>query len=134
MSTVGDIGHIDEDGYLYLTDRASFMIISGGVNIYPQECENLLVTHPRVADAAVFGVPNPEMGEEVKAVVQLEPGFEPGHDIEAELIAFCRANLAHLKCPRTIDFEAALPRLPTGKLMKAALRERYWKGHASRIV
>ena len=78
MSTVGDIGYVDEDGYVYLTDRASFMIISGGVNIYPQECENLLVTHPKVADAAVFGVPNEEMGEEVKAVVQLMPGFEPG--------------------------------------------------------
>ena len=118
MSTVGDIGYVDEDGYVYLTDRASFMIISGGVNIYPQECENLLITHPKVADAAVFGVPNEEMGEEVKAVVQLAPGVEPGPDIEAELIAFCRANLAHPKCPRSIDFEPELPRLPTGKLYK----------------
>src|SRR5271157_3070284 len=123
MSTVGDIGYVDEDGYVYLTDRATFMIISGGVNIYPQECENLLVTHPKVADAAVFGAPNEEMGEEVKAVVQLAPGFEPGPDIEAELIAFCRANLAHPKCPRSIDFEPELPRLPTGKLYKASLRE-----------
>jgi long-chain acyl-CoA synthetase len=134
MSTLGDIGYVDEDGFVYLTDRASFMIISGGVNIYPQECENLLVTHPKVADAAVFGAPNEEMGEEVKAVVQLAPGFEPGPAIEAELIAFCRANLAHHKCPRSIDFEAALPRLPTGKLYKASLRERYWKGHKSRIL
>ena len=134
MSTLGDIGYVDEDGYVYLTDRASFMIISGGVNIYPQECENLLVTHPKVADAAVFGAPNEEMGEEVKAVVQLAPGFEPGPAIEAELIAFCRANLAHHKCPRSIDFEAELPRLPTGKLYKASLRERYWKGHKSRIL
>jgi long-chain acyl-CoA synthetase len=134
MSTLGDIGYVDEDGYVYLTDRASFMIISGGVNIYPQECENLLVTHPKVADAAVFGAPNEEMGEEVKAVVQLAPGFEPGPALEAELIAFCRANLAHHKCPRSIDFEAELPRLPTGKLYKASLRERYWKGHKSRIL
>jgi long-chain acyl-CoA synthetase len=133
MSTLGDIGHVDEEGYVYLTDRASFMIISGGVNIYPQECENLLVTHPKVADAAVFGVPNEEMGEEVKAVVQLAPGFLAGPEIEAELIAFCRENLAHHKCPRSIDFEAELPRLPTGKLYKASLRERYWRGHKSRI-
>ncbi|HEX9168694.1 MAG TPA: AMP-binding protein [Roseiarcus sp.] len=133
MSTLGDIGHVDEEGYVYLTDRASFMIISGGVNISPQECENLLVTHPKVADAAVFGVPNEEMGEEVKAVVQLAPGFLAGPEIEAELIAFCRENLAHHKCPRSIDFEAELPRLPTGKLYKASLRERYWRGHKSRI-
>jgi long-chain acyl-CoA synthetase len=134
MSTVGDIGYVDEDGYVYLTDRASFMIISGGVNIYPQECENLLITHPKVADAAVFGAPNAEMGEEVKAVVELAPGFEPGPEMEGELIAFCRERLAHPKCPRSIDFEAELPRLPTGKLMKASLRERYWKGHKSRIL
>ncbi len=134
MSTVGDIGYVDEEGYIYLTDRASFMIISGGVNIYPQECENLLVTHPKVADAAVFGAPNDEMGEEVKAVVQLMPGHQPGEAIEAELIAFCREHLAHLKCPRTVDFEAQLPRLPTGKLYKTALRDRYWKGHKSRIL
>ena len=134
MSTLGDIGRIDEQGYVYLTDRASFMIISGGVNIYPQECENLLVTHPKVADAAVFGAPNEEMGEEVKAVVQLAPGFTPGADTEAELIAYCRDHLARYKCPRSIDFEAELPRLPTGKLYKAALRERYWKGHRSRIL
>ena len=134
MSTVGDIGHVDAEGYVYLTDRAAFMIISGGVNIYPQECENLLVTHPKVADVAVFGVPSAEMGEEVKAVVQLMPGFEPGPEVEAELIAFCRAHLAHPKCPRSIDFEAELPRLPTGKLYKGPLRDRYWKGHESRIV
>ncbi len=134
MSTVGDIGYVDEEGYLYLTDRSTFMIISGGVNIYPQECENLLITHPKVADAAVFGAPNEEMGEEVKAVVQLAPGFEPGPGMEAELIAFCRENLAHPKCPRSIDFEPELPRLPTGKLYKASLRDRYWKGHKSRIL
>ena len=110
MSTVGDIGHVDAEGYVYLTDRAAFMIISGGVNIYPQECENLLITHPKVFDAAVFGVPNEEMGEEVKAVVQLAPGFEPGPETEAELIGFCREHLAHHKCPRSIDFEARVAR------------------------
>jgi long-chain acyl-CoA synthetase len=134
MSTLGDIGRIDEEGYVYLTDRASFMIISGGVNIYPQECENLLVTHPKVADAAVFGAPNEEMGEEVKAVVQLIPGVPPGVETETELIAYCRDHLARYKCPRSIDFEHELPRLLTGKLYKAALRERYWKGHRSRIM
>jgi long-chain acyl-CoA synthetase len=134
MSTVGDIGRVDEEGYVYLTDRAAFMIISGGVNIYPQECENLLITHPKVADAAVFGVPNDEMGEEVKAVVQLMPGLEPDAEAEAELIGFCRDHLAHHKCPRSIDFEAQLPRLPTGKLYKGPLRDRYWKGHKSHIL
>ena len=134
MSTVGDIGYVDQEGYVYLTDRAAFMIISGGVNIYPQECENLLITHPKVADAAVFGVPNEELGEEVKAVVQLMPGVEPGPATAAELIAFCRENLAHLKCPRSIDFEADFPRLPTGKLYKTPLRDRYWAGHKSRIL
>jgi long-chain acyl-CoA synthetase len=134
MSTVGDIGYVDEEGFIYLTDRDSFMIISGGVNIYPQECENLLVTHPKVRDAAVFGVPNEEMGEEVKAVVQLMPSVEPGPATEAELITFCRKHLAHVKCPRSIDFEDDFPRLPTGKLYKTALRDRYWKGHKSRIL
>jgi long-chain acyl-CoA synthetase len=134
LSTVGDIGYVDDAGYVYLTDRASFMIISGGVNIYPQECENLLITHPKVADAAVFGAPNEEMGEEVKAVVQLMPGFEPGASMEAELIGFCRDRLAHHKCPRSVDFEGKLPRTPTGKLFKGPLRDRYWKGHKSRIV
>ena len=134
MSTVGDIGRVDEDGYVYLTDRAAFMIISGGVNIYPQECENLLITHPKVADAAAFGVPNEEMGEEVKAVVQLMPGFEPGPEMEAELIGFCRDRLAHHKCPRSVDFEAQLPRSATGKLYKGPLRDRYWKGHKSHIL
>jgi long-chain acyl-CoA synthetase len=134
MSTVGDIGHVDADGYVYLTDRAAFTIISGGVNIHPQECENLLVTHPKVADVAVFGVPNEEMGEEVKAVVQLMPEISRGQAVEAELSAFCRDHLAHHKCPRSIDFEAQLPRLPTGKLYKGPLRDRYWKGHKSRII
>ena len=134
MSTVGDVGYVDNDGYLYLTDRATFMIISGGVNIYPQECENLLITHPKIADAAVFGVPNPDLGEEVKAVVQPMPGISPGPDLAEELIAFCSTSLSRQKVPRSIDFEAELPRLPTGKLYKRLLRDRYWGNKTSRIV
>jgi len=134
MSTVGDVGYVDEDGYLYLTDRKTYMIISGGVNIYPQETENLLVTHPKVMDAAVFGVPNEDLGEEVKAVVQPAEGVEPGPALERELIEFCREHLAHYKCPRTVDFEDELPRLPTGKLYKRLLRDRYWQGHQSSIL
>jgi long-chain acyl-CoA synthetase len=134
MSTVGDVGYVDEDGYLYLTDRATFMIISGGVNIYPQECENLLITHPKIADAAVFGVPNPDLGEEVKAVVQPMPGVSPGQELADELIAFCSQSLSRQKVPRSIDFEAELPRLPTGKLYKRLLRDRYWGNKTSRIV
>ena len=134
MSTVGDVGYVDDDGFLHLTDRSTFMIISGGVNIYPQECENLLTVHPKVADAAVFGVPNEDLGEEVKAVVQLIAGEQPSPALEAELIAYCQVHLAKLKCPRTIDFDAALPRLPTGKLYKKPLRDRYWAGKKSRIV
>ena len=134
MSTVGDVGYVDDDGYLNLTDRATFMIISGGVNIYPQECENLLITHPKIADAAVFGVPNPDLGEEVKAVVQPMPGISPGPDLAEELIAFCHQSLSRQKVPRSIDFEAELPRLPTGKLYKRLLRDRYWGNKTSRIV
>ncbi len=134
MSTVGDVGYVDDDGYLYLTDRKSYMIISGGVNIYPQETENLLITHPKVADAAVLGVPNEDLGEEVKAVVQLELGVEPGEAIERELIDFCHEHLARFKCPRTIDFTDELPRLPTGKLYKRLLRDKYWEGHTTHIV
>jgi long-chain acyl-CoA synthetase len=134
MGTVGDVGYVDADGYLHLTDRATFMIISGGVNVYPQECEDLLITHPKVADAAVFGVPNDDLGEEVKAAVQLMPGHVPGPDAAAELIAFCGQHLARQKVPRSIDFEAELPRLPTGKLYKRILRDRYWGGRTSRIV
>jgi long-chain acyl-CoA synthetase len=134
MSTVGDVGYVDDDGFLYLTDRSTFMIISGGVNIYPQECENLLITHSKVADAAVFGVPNEEMGEEVKAVVQPMAGVPPGPELEAELIAFCQQHLAKLKCPRTVDFMDQLPRLPTGKLYKKPLRDKYWGDKKSRIL
>lgn len=134
MGTAGDVGYVDTDGYLYLTDRTTFMIISGGVNIYPQECEDLLITHPKVADAAVFGVPNTDLGEEVKAAIQLMPGIDPGPEVEGELIAFCGQHLARQKVPRSIDFESELPRLPTGKLYKRILRDRYWEGKTSRIV
>jgi long-chain acyl-CoA synthetase len=134
MSTVGDVGYVDDDGFLYLTDRATFMIVSGGVNIYPQECENLLITHPKVADAAVFGVPNEDLGEEVKAVVQAMPGVPTDSRLVDELTAFCAEHLSRQKCPRSIDFEAELPRLPTGKLYKRVLRDRYWGDRKSRIV
>ena len=134
MSTVGDVGYVDADGYLYLTDRKTYMIISGGVNIYPQETENLLITHPKVFDAAVIGVPNDDLGEEVKAVVQPAPGVATGPELERELIEFCRSQLAHFKCPRTVDFEDELPRLPTGKLYKRLLRDRYWEGRSTSIV
>jgi long-chain acyl-CoA synthetase len=134
MGTAGDVGYLDADGYLHLTDRASFMIISGGVNIYPQETEDQLITHPKVADAAVFGVPNEDLGEEVKAVVQLMPDVDPSPEIASELIAWCGQHLARHKVPRSVDFEPELPRLPTGKLYKRLLRDRYWQGHASRIV
>ena len=110
------------------------MIISGGVNIYPQETENLLVTHPKVADAAVFGVPNADLGEEVKAVVQPMPGVEGTPELDRELIAFCQEHLSKQKCPRSVDFDAELPRLPTGKLYKKALRDRYWGEGQSRIL
>ena len=110
------------------------MIISGGVNIYPQECENLLITHPAVADAAVFGVPNEDLSEEVKAVVQPMPGIYPTADLAEELIVFCRQHRSHIKCPRSVDFEEELPRLPTGKLYKRLLRDRYWSERKSRLV
>ncbi|MEE6138376.1 acyl-CoA synthetase [Mycobacterium sp. 050128] len=132
--SLGDMGYVDEDGYMYLTDRSTFMIVSGGVNIYPQEAENLLVMHPKLVDAAVFGVPNDEFGEEVKAVVQPVAGVETGPDLEAELIAYCRDHLAGYKCPRTVEFDPELPRDPNGKLYKRRIRERYWQGRASRIV
>jgi long-chain acyl-CoA synthetase len=133
MCTVGDVGYVDKDGYVYLTDRKTFMIISGGVNIYPQETENLLATHPKVADAAVFGIPHPDLGEEVKAAVELMPGIEPSPAVEAELIEFCRAHLAKHKCPRSVDFEDELPRLATGKLYKRRLRDKYWADGPARI-
>jgi acyl-CoA synthetase (AMP-forming)/AMP-acid ligase II len=132
--SLGDMGYVDEDGYLYLTDRSTFMIVSGGVNIYPQETENLLVMHPKLVDAAVFGVPNDEFGEEVKAVVQPVDGLTPGPDLQAELIEYCRTHLASYKCPRTVEFDPELPRDPNGKLYKRRIRERYWQGRTSKVV
>ncbi len=131
---LGDVGYLDADGYLYLTDRVSFTIVSGGVNIYPQEAENVLVMHPAVADAAVFGVPNDEFGEEVKGVVQLLDGSIGSPSLEKELLEFCRSRLAAFKCPRSIDFIEQLPRLDTGKLYKRVLKDTYWGDRASRIV
>jgi long-chain acyl-CoA synthetase len=124
-ATLGDIGHIDADGYLFLSDRKSFMIISGGVNIYPQEIENLLVTHPAVADAAVIGIPCDEMGEMVLAVVQPTSGVAGDQALSQELLTFARRELGGVKTPRRIDFIDGLPREPTGKLFKRKLRERY---------
>ncbi len=124
-SKLGDVGRLDEDGYLYLTDRLAFMIISGGVNIYPQEIEACFALHPKVADVAVFGLPDPEMGEYVHAVIQPEPGFEPDGALAAELREFARGEIAHFKVPRVIDFRDELPRLPTGKLYKKPLRQEY---------
>jgi len=133
-TTLGDVGYLDEEGWLFLTDRKAHMIISGGVNIYPQEAENVLITHPKVYDVAVIGVPNAEFGEEVKAVVQPRDMAEAGPLLAQELLDYCRSQLAHMKCPRSVDFDAALPRHPTGKLYKRLLKDRYWSGHASQIV
>ena len=133
-TALGDVGYVDDDDYLYLTDRATFMIISGGVNIYPQEIEDALTMHPKIADIAVFGVPNEEMGEEVKAVVQPAVGVEGNDALAAELMAYAREHVAHYKCPKSIDFQAELPRLPTGKLYKRLLKDRYWGKKDTRIV
>jgi long-chain acyl-CoA synthetase len=133
-STVGDMGYLDADGYLFLTDRRTFMIVSGGVNIYPQEAENLLIDHPKVYDVAVFGIPDPEMGERVHAVVQPTTWDEAGPALEQELVAYCRAHLSHYKCPQAVDFDRELPREQTGKLYKRLLRDRYWGDKTSRIV
>jgi len=125
-TTLGDVGYLDEDGFLYLTDRKHFMIISGGVNIYPQEAENVLITHDKVLDVAVFGVPNSDFGEEVKAVIQLKDPGDKSAMLEVELLDFCRDQLSHIKCPRSIDFRDELPRHPTGKLYKRLLKDEYW--------
>ena len=123
--TLGDVGYMDDEGYLFLTDRSVDLIISGGVNIYPTEIDAVLVAHPNVADSATIGVPNDEWGEEVKSVVELAPGVEPSRDVEAELIEFARERLAHYKCPKTIDFVEALPRQDNGKIYRRVLREQY---------
>jgi long-chain acyl-CoA synthetase len=129
-STLWDVGHLDGDGFLYLTDRKLFMIVSGGVNIYPQEIEDVLALHPSVADVAVFGVPDDEMGEEVKAVIQPALGAEAGVKLAEEIMAFCREHLSHYKCPKSIDFTESLPRGENGKLYKKPLRDAYWASAA----
>jgi long-chain acyl-CoA synthetase len=131
--TVGDAGYVDEDGFLFLVDRKSDMIISGGVNIYPAEIECELITHPEVADCAVFGIPNDDWGEEIKAVVEPIEGVVPDDALVARLYAFCRERLAGYKCPRSIDFTDALPRDPNGKLYKRRLRDPYWEGRERAI-
>ncbi len=133
-TALGDVGHVDEEGFLYLTDRKSELIISGGVNIYPAETEHLLITHEKISDVAVIGVPDDDFGESVMAIVQVADGVEPGPNLEKELIEFCKENLASYKSPRSIDFHDSLPRLPTGKLYKRLLRDQYWGDRKSRIV
>jgi len=132
-STLGDVGYLDEEGFLYLTDRKSYMIISGGVNIYPQELENVLIGHPKVADAAVVGAPDEEMGEKVVAVIQPMNWEDAGEELRAELMAYARANLSHVNSPRVIDFMAELPRHPTGKLYKRLIRDAYWAKDGAKI-
>jgi long-chain acyl-CoA synthetase len=123
--TLGDVGYLDDDGFLFLTDRTANLIISGGVNIYPAEVDAVLLEHPAVGDAATIGIPNDEWGEEVKAVVELQPGVEPSDDLADELVEFCRARLSHFKCPRSVDFIDQLPRQDNGKIYKRHLREKY---------
>jgi long-chain acyl-CoA synthetase len=126
--TVGDAGYLDEDGYLFLCDRKSDMIISGGVNIYPAEIESVLMVHPKIRDAAVFGIPDDDWGEHVKAVIEPAPDATPGPALVEEILAFLRERLAGFKIPRSIDFTVALPRDPNGKLYKRKLRDPYWEG------
>jgi long-chain acyl-CoA synthetase len=132
-TTVGDLGYLDQDRFLFLTDRRSFMIISGGVNIYPREVEDVLALHPSVYDVAVIGVPDEEMGEAVKAVVQPAPGVPATPELGAELIAYTRERLAHFKCPTSVDLVDELPRTPTGKLLKHVLRRRYTEPTAAGV-
>jgi long-chain acyl-CoA synthetase len=131
--TVGDVGYLNEEGYLFLCDRKIDMIISGGVNIYPSEIEADLLRHPKVADAAVFGIPNEDWGEEVKAVIEPAPGVKPGPELAAEILEFCAQHMAKYKCPRSIDFIDAMPRDPNGKLYKRKLRDPYWQGRERAI-
>jgi acyl-CoA synthetase (AMP-forming)/AMP-acid ligase II len=133
LATFGDIGYLDEDGYLFLTDRHAFMIIAGGVNIYPQEAENVLSTHPAIADVAVIGVPNTDFGEEVKAVVQLKEPPADAAALAADILQFCRARLSAYKCPRSVDFVSELPRSDAGKLLKRVIKAPYWQGHSTLI-
>ena len=133
MFTVGDVGYLDAGGYLYLCDRRSDVIISGGVNIYPAEIESELACHPEVADVAVFGIPHEEWGEEVKAVVQPVAGAAVGPELNGELLAFLAGRVARFKLPRTIDYVDELPRDPNGKLYRRRLRDPYWAGRGRRI-
>jgi acyl-CoA synthetase (AMP-forming)/AMP-acid ligase II len=133
-TTLGDVGYVDADGYLYLTDRKADLIISGGVNIYPREIEDVLAGHPRVVEAAVIGVPDADFGEQVKAVVEPLSMNDADAELEQELLRWCRQHLANVKCPRSVDFRATLPRLASGKLLKRQLRDEYWAGRTSRIV
>jgi len=133
-TALGDVGYVDDDGFLYLTDRATFMIISGGVNIYPQEIEDALIMHNKIADVAVVGVPHEEMGEEVKAVVQPAQGVGADDALAEEILEYAREHIAHYKCPRSVDFMDELPRLPTGKLYKRLIKDRYWGKTDSKIV
>jgi fatty-acyl-CoA synthase len=124
-TAVGDIGHLDQDGYLYLTDRASFMIISGGVNVYPQAIENALALHPKVADVAIIGVPDPDLGESVKAIIEPAPGIASTAALAEEIIEYLRGKVARYMVPKSVDFIDKMPRLPTGKLYKKGLRDKY---------
>lgn len=131
---VGDMGYMDREGYIYLTDRHSNMIVSGGVNIYPQESENILIMHPAVKDVAVIGIPNNDMGEEVKAVIELQDTYTPSEGLSEELIGFIKGRLASYKCPKTIDYASELPRSETGKLLKKELKKRYWGNERNQII
>jgi|TARA_B110000261_G_scaffold86439_1_gene98823 long-chain acyl-CoA synthetase len=131
--TVGDIGYLNKEGYLFLCDRKIDMIISGGANIYPAEIESVLLMHPQVADAAVFGIPNEEWGEEVKAVIELIAGIKSSDQLSAELMAFAQENLAKMKLPRSIDFMEKLPRDENGKLYKRKLKDPYWENHVAKV-
>jgi long-chain acyl-CoA synthetase len=127
------MGYLDEEGYLYLADRSADVIITGGVNVYPAEVDAVLLEHPAVGDAATIGVPDDEWGESVCSVVELRAGHAPSPELGDELIAFCRARLAHFKCPRTVEFSDALPRFDTGKIQRRVLRDRHWAGRERRI-
>jgi long-chain acyl-CoA synthetase len=131
--TVGDVGYLDDEGYLYLCDRKNDMIISGGANLYPAEIEAEMIQHPKIADVAVFGIPNDEWGEEVKAVVEPVDGAEPGDALRQEIFEFLRPRLAKMKTPRSIDFIDEMPRDPNGKLYKRKLRDPYWEGRSRAI-
>jgi long-chain acyl-CoA synthetase len=131
--TLGDMGYFDEDGYLFLTGRTAELIISGGVNIYPQEVDSAMMQHPAVQDVCTIGVPNAEWGEEVKSVVQLKSDIAASAELAEQLIAFTRQYVASYKCPKTVDFVDDLPRLPTGKIQRRIVREPYWAGHEKSI-